>query len=72
MSSHIHKASEDQAPIEVPHEEISDIDVTEEEAVDDFNVVDVSDVINGDAVSVEAGSQTTDQQSTGLDNKEIN
>ena len=62
LSSNIHKAAQEEAPPEVPHEEISDVDVTEEVPADEFNIVTADG--NPEPVSVVAGepeeSPTTD------------
>jgi DNA-directed RNA polymerase subunit beta len=53
LASNIHKAAQEEAPPEVPHEEISDVDVTEEVPVDEFNIVTADGDI--EPVSVVAG-----------------
>ncbi len=45
LASNITKKPRKPAPIEVPHEDISDVDVTEDVAVDEFTIVNADDTV---------------------------
>jgi DNA-directed RNA polymerase subunit beta len=70
LSSNIHKASEEHLAVEVPHEEIPDVDVTNADEVDEFNVEVVNDDPDNGPASVFAGEP--DQPNIVENDKETN
>jgi DNA-directed RNA polymerase subunit beta len=60
LSRNIHKEAEEATPPEVPHEEISNIDVTDDVPVDEFSIVGVDDTLSEEAAPVLAGDVVED------------
>lgn len=59
LASNIHKEAEEVATVEVPQEEISDVDVTEDIVADEFSIVDVDDQVS-DVTAVAAADDNDD------------
>jgi len=56
LSDNIHKEAKDEPAIEVPADEVSNVDVTEDAAVDEFSMIDVDDT-SDETVSVTSGEE---------------
>jgi DNA-directed RNA polymerase subunit beta len=65
LSSNIHKEAEEEPEVEVPQEEISDVDVTEPAEIEEFSVVDAdNDSDLGGVTATVAVDDTSDNEET--------